>query len=96
MGQLRFRDAKGQPSHSSKLLSDERVAPFRNLFVTYELLAYLSYIAPKLGFRCIELPTSRVYPYGEVPTKISSINGNFSVFIILIKACVGSYNLRNQ
>lgn len=85
---------QGFRAYSSKLLLDERVALFRDVFVTYELLAYLSYIAPKLGFLCIELPTSRIYPEGEVPTKISSFKGNLSVLKILFKTCLGHYNKR--
>ena len=85
---------QGFRAYSSKMLLDERVAPFRNVFMTYELLAYLSYIAPKLGFRCIELPTSRIYPEGEVPTKISSFRGNLAVLKILFKSCFGAYNVK--
>lgn len=87
---------QGFRAYSSRMLLDARVAPFRKIFVTYELLAYLSYIAPKLGFRCIELPTSRIYPDGEVPTKISSFKGNFSVLKILFKACLGYYNVHDE
>lgn len=83
---------QGFRAYSSKLLLDDRVAPFRDVFVTYELLAYLSYISPKLGFRCIEIPTSRIYPEGDIPTKISSFKGNLSVLLILFKACIGRYN----
>jgi dolichol-phosphate mannosyltransferase len=85
---------QGFRAYSSKMLLDERVAPFRDVFMTYELLAYLSYIAPKLGFRCIELPTSRIYPEGEVPTKISSFRGNLAVLKILFKSCFGAYNVK--
>jgi dolichol-phosphate mannosyltransferase len=55
-------------------------------------LAYLSYRVPKLGYRCVELPTIRRYPKGEVPTKISSVRGNLSVLQVLFKACTGQYN----
>ncbi|MOA14132.1 hypothetical protein D3C78_1342180 [compost metagenome] len=60
--------------------------------MTYELLAYLSYRAPKLGYHCIELATVRRYPKGEVPTKISGVKGNFKVLAVLLKACFGFYN----
>ena len=84
---------QGFRAYSRKLLLDPKVAPFRDSFSTYELLAYLSYRAPKLGYRCIELPTTRRYPAtGQVPTKISSIKGNLSVLTILINACLGQYN----
>lgn len=83
---------QGFRAYSRKMLLDDKVALFREAFMTYELLAYLSYRAPKLGYRCIELPTMRRYPKGEVPTKISSFKGNFSVLAVLIRACFGIYN----
>ena len=83
---------QGFRAYSRRMLLDPKVAPFRNVFVTYELLAYLSYRAPRLGYRCKELPTTRRYPKGEVPTKISSFRGNLSVLAVLFKTCFGSYN----
>ena len=83
---------QGFRAYSRKMLLDTRIAPFRDVFMTYELLAYLSYRAPKLGYRCLELPTIRRYPKGEVPTKISSFKGNLSVLQVLFRACSGFYN----
>ena len=83
---------QGFRAYSRKMLLDTKVAPFRNVFMSYELLVYLSYIAPKLGYRCAEIPTTRRYPLGEVPTKISSFKGNLSVLTILFKACFGQFN----
>lgn len=83
---------QGFRAYSSAVLLDARVAPFRAIFHGYELLAYLSYVVPRLGYRCIELPTSRRYPPGEVPTKISSVRGNLAVVSVLLKACFGRYN----
>lgn len=83
---------QGFRAYSRKMLLDPRVAPFRKVFNTYELLAYLSYRVPKLGYRCVELATTRRYPKGEVPTKISSVRGNLSVLQVLFKACFGAYN----
>ena len=83
---------QGFRAYSRKLLLDPDIAPFRDVFMKYELLAYLSYRAPRLGLRCVELPTVRRYPKGEVPTKISSIRGNLSVLQVLLKACAGKYN----
>lgn len=85
---------QGFRAYSRAMLLDPRVAPFREEFTTYELLAYLSYRVPKLGYRCVELPTVRRYPKGEVPTKISSVRGNLSVLQVLMKACAGHYNPR--
>jgi glycosyltransferase involved in cell wall biosynthesis len=83
---------QGFRAYSRKMLIDPELALFRDAFMTYELLAYLSYRAPKLGFRCVELATVRRYPKGEVPTKISSVKGNLSVLSVLFLACFGRYN----
>lgn len=83
---------QGFRAYSRKMLLDPDIALFRNVFMTYELLAYLSYRAPKLGYRCLELPTTRQYPKGEVPTKISGMKGNLSVLQVLFRACFGRYN----
>ena len=83
---------QGFRGYSRRLLLDPRVQPFRDVFETYELLAYFSVRAPRLGFKCLELPTSRRYPPGEVPTKISALNGNAKVFKILLAASCGAYN----
>ncbi|WP_241495791.1 glycosyltransferase family 2 protein [Paraburkholderia monticola] len=83
---------QGFRGYSRKMLVDERMAIFRDVFSTYELLVYLSYRAPKLGYRCIEIPTTRRYPKGEVPTKISAVRGNLAVLSVLFKACFGQYN----
>jgi len=83
---------QGFRAYSRKMLLDLNIAPFRDVFTTYEILAYLSYRAPKLGYSCLELPTTRRYPKGEVPTKITSFKGNLSVLQVLFRACSGLYN----
>src|SRR5690606_13311107 len=87
---------QGFRAYSRRLLLDPKVAPFRDVFMTYELLAYLSHIVPKLGYRCLEIPSSRRYPKGEVPTKISAVSGNISVLQVLIKASLGRYNVSGK
>jgi dolichol-phosphate mannosyltransferase len=83
---------QGFRAYSRRLLTDPRVAIFRNVFRDYELLAYLSYRAPKLRFRCVELPTERLYPAGEkIPTKIS-VKGEFAVLDTLVKTCRGKFD----
>lgn len=84
---------QGFRAYSRRMLLDPKIAPFRDVFSTYELLAYLSYRAPKLGYMCRELPTVRRYPFGEIPTKISGIKGNFIVLNILFRTCAGKYNV---
>ncbi|KTD63707.1 Undecaprenyl-phosphate mannosyltransferase [Legionella santicrucis] len=83
---------QGFRAYSRKVLLDPKVAPFRDIFMTYELLAYLSYRIPKLGYHCVELPSIRRYPIGEIPTKISVFKGNISVLKVLFLACFGQYN----
>lgn len=82
----------GFRAYSRRLLLDARVQPFRNVFNTYELLAYLSVQAPRLGFRVTEVPVRREYPpSGKTPTKISPLRGNLLVLQILANAAAGRY-----
>lgn len=83
---------QGFRAYSRRMLIDQNLAIFRNVFESYELLAYLSYGVPRLGFVCKELPTKRHYPVGQVPTKISTFKGNLKVFCVLITACFGRYD----
>lgn len=83
---------QGYRAYKRTLLLDPKVAPFRDVFSSYELLPYLNYRAPRLGYRCIELPTTRRYPVGEIPTKISAVRGNYAVLKVLFNACMGLYN----
>lgn len=86
---------QGFRAYSRRLLEDPRVAIFRDVFSTYELLAYLNYRAPRLGYRCIELPTARRYPYGEKPpTKIAPFRGEIELLGTLLKVCLGGFNPR--
>lgn len=85
---------QGFRGYSRKLLEDPNVGVFRNIFSGYELLFYLSYRAPHLGFRCLELPTVRCYPKGEVPTKISAVKGNLQIMVTLLKVVFGCFNVK--
>ena len=83
--------------YSCRYLSDERVAPLRDIFMTYELLAYLSVRATQLGYKACEIPVTRAYPAkGKTPTKISFFKGNFELFKILFKNAFGSYAPKNK
>lgn len=80
-------------AYSRSYLEDERVAPLRDVFMTYELLAYLSVRATQLGYKACEIPVKRVYPKaGKTPTKISAVRGNYELFSILFKNMFGCYN----
>lgn len=83
----------GYRAYSNRYLLDERVQPFRDIFNTYELLAYLSVRAPQLGFKTKEIPVTRAYPdKGKVPTKISFFKGNFDLLKILINLVIHKYD----
>ncbi len=78
--------------YSAMYLKDERVKPLREVFMTYELLAYLSVRATQLGYRVCEIPVTRVYPKtGKTPTKISFFKGNSELIKILLKNLIGAY-----
>ena len=80
-------------AYSARYLSDERVAPLRDVFMTYELLAYLSVRAKQLGYKACEIPVMRVYPKkGKTPTKISFFKGNSELLKILFRNMRGVYN----
>ena len=90
----RFTDTtNAYRAYSAEYLSDERVKPLRDIFVTYELLAYLSVRAGQLGYKACEIPVTRAYPKtGKTPTKISFFKGNSNLMKILIKNAFGVYN----
>lgn len=78
--------------YSARYLQDERVQPLRDVFMTYELLAYLSVRATQLGYRACEIPVTRAYPKtGKVPTKISFFKGNALLMKILVNNLFGAY-----
>jgi dolichol-phosphate mannosyltransferase len=81
----------GFRAYSKKLLLDDDMAIFRDIFISYELHYYLAIKAAKKGFKCVEIPVTRAYPLGKVPTKISPIIGNLTVLITLIKCVAGYY-----
>ena len=90
----RFTDTtNAYRGYSSRYLQDERVQPLRDIFMTYELLAYLSVRATQIGMKACEVPVTRVYPKnGKTPTKISFFKGNSDLMKILLKNAIGAYN----
>ena len=80
-------------AYSARYLKDERVKPLREIFMTYELLAYLSVRAAQLGYKSCEIPVTREYPKtGKTPTKISFFKGNIDLMKILFENLFGKYN----
>lgn len=87
----------GFRAYSRRLLLDPQLQPFRDVFDTYELLAYISVKAPKLGYIVKETPVTRAYPKkGKVPTKISFIRGNFKILKILLNIALGKYDVESK
>ena len=93
---FRYTDTtNGFRAYSRRLLIDECVAPFREVFTGYELHYYLAIRSARLGFRATEIPVTRVYPAGgKVPTKISPVRGNLRVLATLVRACAGRFSPR--
>lgn len=82
----------GFRGYSRRLLLDPRVQPFREVFSTYELLAYLTVRAPRLGFKTKEIGVTRQYPSsGKIPTKINR-HGHLELMSIILKSMFGVYN----
>lgn len=90
----RFTDTtNAYRAYSAKYLTDKRVQPLRDIFMTYELLAYLSVRATQIGLKACEIPVTRAYPKkGKTPTKISFFKGNSELMKILFKNLFGAYN----
>lgn len=82
----------GYRSYSRRYLLHPDVQPFRNIFQGYELLAYMSARASRLGLIVTEVPVTRIYPAtGPVPTKISFVRGNAQLLKILFLLLRGEY-----
>lgn len=82
----------GFRGYSAKYLLDPRVAPFRDVFMNYELLFYLTVRAGQLGYRVCETPVRRSYPKGEaVPTKITGTGAKAALLQQTIQAALGKF-----
>jgi glycosyltransferase involved in cell wall biosynthesis len=86
---FRYTDTtNGFRAYSRRLLLDPRVAPFRDVFSSYELHYYLAIRAARLGYRVCEVPVTRSYPpHGKTPTKIHGLRGNWAILRTLLAAC---------
>lgn len=79
-------------AYSRRYLTDESVQPLRDVFMTYELLAYLSVRATQIGMKACEIPVTRAYPpKGKTPTKISFFKGNANLLKILLANAGGRF-----
>jgi hypothetical protein len=86
----------GFRAYSARLLKHKNTAPFRNIFMTYELHYHLAIESSRAkDLKTIETPVTRAYPKkGKTPTKISPIKGNTHVMKVLISAVLGKYRVK--
>ncbi len=91
---FRFTDStNGFRGHSRSFLKDARVGIFREVFQTYELLAYLPIRAGRLKLRIVEVPVARRYPgNAPTPTKIKGFRSYSHLLSILFKAVFQRFN----
>lgn len=83
----------GFRAYSRRLLSDQRIDLFRDVFGGYELHYYLAIRAAHLGFRVREIGVTREYPErGAAPTKISPFTGNLRILRALVAACLRRFD----
>jgi len=77
---------------SKKYILHPRLKPFRDKFVGYEFLMYLTARAKRLGLKTLEIPVNRAYPRGITPTKIVGIRKKLAMLLTLFKVVLGHYN----
>jgi len=83
----------GFRAYSMNFLRDPEVAPFRDVFQSYELHYYLAIRAVRLGYHVCEIPVARIYPVGSfVPTKINGLMANLQIFKTLVNVCMGKFD----
>ena len=93
---FRYTDTtNGFRGYSRRLLLSPAIQPFRSLFSTYELIAYLPVRAARAGFKVREIAVTRQYPAsGKTPTKISHFSGNLLLLRILFQVLTGAFDPR--
>ena len=69
----------GYKGFSRRYILDERMDWFREDFNTYEYCYYPLVHVKKLGYKACQVPTKRVYPKNEVPSKIKGFSSNFKL-----------------
>lgn len=88
----KFTDTtNGNRAYSRRLLESDLIKPFRDIFIYYDFLVFISSVAYRYGFRVVEVPMTRSYPKGKVPTKISFFKGNLRILKSLLNVITGKY-----
>ena len=81
----------GFRAYSRKYLLHLDVKPFRNIFVSYSLNFYLTVRANQLMLKTKEIPVTRKYPKGKIPTKMSGLGSELNLFSEVLKTALGYY-----
>lgn len=91
---FRYSDTtNGFRGYSRRLMLHPDIQPFRDVFIGYELLWYMSARAPRTGHKVKEIPVTRGYPdAGPTPTKVKFIPGHLTIIKNLLQLLVGYYN----
>ena len=82
----------GFRAYSAEYLNHPEVLPFRDVFVGYNMNFYLCVRANQLGLKTKELPVSRVYPKGKVPTKMNNFRSQLRLVEETVHTALGSYH----
>jgi len=92
-GQRHTDTTNGFRAYSAKLLQDEEIVVFRDVFQTYELHYYLAIESSRRKkYKTTETPVVRTYPKkGKTPTKISPLKGNAHILKVLLMTTMGKY-----
>lgn len=85
----------GFRAYSRKYLLHPMVKPFRNIFERYVLNFYLCVRANQLGLKTKEIPVTRIYPKGNIPTKMHGIKGQLGLLEEVLKTALGHYHPQN-
>ena len=83
---------QGFRGYSDRLLRNVDLGIFRDGFRDYSLLAYLSYRAPKIGLRVVEIGTRRTYPQGKPPTKLGTLRSKIRLLFSVLRVVSGKYD----
>lgn len=83
----------GHRAYSRKLLLHPELKLFRDIFIKYEILFYITARANKLGLKTKEIPVIRKYPKtGKTPTKIIGWRSYWELLSKTTAVALGKYN----
>lgn len=81
----------GFRAYSRQYLLHSGVKPFRSIFVNYGLLFYMVIRCNRLKLSTKEIPVTRSYPKGKVPTKVVGLKA-ISIVTTCLKVALGMYS----